>query len=100
MNHRKLVFIPSRLHAGQLRLLRGQRRLHVGRGSPQVPLTHGTHGRVFGAAPSLACLQDPVADVNEEMLLFCFALTAIHGFPILFQFCNRQKKKKKAFSKP
>ena len=60
----------------------------------RAPLTHGTHGRVFGAAPCLARLQDPVADVNEEMLLFCFPLTAIHSFSILFQFCNRKKKKK------
>lgn len=57
-------------------------------------LTDRARGRIFRTASGQAFLQHSVADINEEVLLFCFPLAAVHGFPILFRFCNLKKKKK------
>jgi hypothetical protein len=46
-------------------------------------LTDCTHSSFFRTVSGPALRQHSVADINEEILLFCFCLAAIHSFPIL-----------------
>lgn len=73
MNHRKLVFIPSRLHAGRLRLLRGQRCLHAG-----ARLTAGYHSPTAHTAESSGQPRAwPVCRTLWQMLMkkCCFSIS-------------------------